>query len=758
MSYATASALPAVNADATLLIDGIPILFGTRDGVAHAGTGTFGALTSVEAIVSGSLQFEKSSLNLDTLMVPPSGASLSIKIDSRWDKYFERRRTPSALLTSPVTAAGVTLTVSSSSGMDGLALYCNRETMLCTAEPTSTTATVTRNAYALPGYTASTHNTEAVVSASPRFLKGRLCELRLWVSDTDYRTLYLILANSPRYNRGTGQWELTFDSVMRRFDKQVAVGFQGSPVSSAIIAGSGTGTAGMIAVNLIPEVMREFAFCNSDDGCIFVENADGGGFIAPIIDRAADPTSTPIVDGGLAEPSTVMMEPPPVPVDVGAVFKNMRRCYILNGPPLLDLMKVLHSIQGDGGNGAYDVLFGVTSSGTTPSLEDGQAECRMGAAIMADFITAPSSELLAMRSPGWNRVLGANGPESLLDLMRDACMAAGVFAYTDSSGKLAFASLESAYSTDTYAATILDADIGEGTEAITLDDEDEVVHTVTLKCNWSPAENAFKGTVTMRDEETAETYRDSKGAITIERRGLVCHLPVNTQPLLGMQPPTSQMNFETLRVELDRYFAKRSPGIIKVNARLPWKFSTLVPGDLVRLTWEQFNSFAGGTLSARACLVVGVTPSVDFGGVDVELHVLRTAKPLAPTAVVTSWDGGTKTLTLNAAGKFLPGATPGRYFAAGWGVRIFDASTSPQYQVLGGATFTVASITDTTIVLTVSPGTAPAVGDLVTIADYDNATSTVTNTAQTLAQKDHAFQASATLTLGAALVAGDEWG
>jgi len=225
-----------------------------------------------------------------------------------------------------------------------------------------------------------------------------------------------------------------------------------------------------------------------------------------------------------------------------------------------------------------------------------------------------------------------------------------------------------------------------------------------------------------------------------------------------MQPPTSQMNFETLRVELDRYFAKRSPGIIKVNARLPWKFSTLVPGDLVRLTWEQFNSFAGGTLSARACLVVGVTPSMDFGGVDVDLHVLRTAKPLAPTAVVSSWNGGTKTLTLNAAGKFLPGSTPGRYFAAGWGVRIFDASASPPFSILGGATFTVDSVTDTTIVLTASPGTAPAVGDLVTLADYDNATSTVTNAAQTLAQKDYAFQATATLMLGAALVAGDEWG
>jgi hypothetical protein len=163
----------------------------------------------------------------------------------------------------------------------------------------------------------------------------------------------------------------------------------------------------------------------------------------------------------------------------------------------------------------------------------------------------------------------------------------------------------------------------------------------------------------------------------------------------------------------------------------------LWPGDVAALTLSNIlgNSGALG-VDGEPALVLGraaVTEGPDMarGGegratVRLTLAVVglihKNLGKIAPNAAVTAWNAGTKTITVQAnayASTTNPNlARDSAGFSAGDVVQIVD-----QYGTVITASATVASVGTNTIILTASPGTAPASGNVVRVAAYPSAVS-----------------------------------
>jgi len=246
VTYSTQlSALRNWISDATLVVEGIPFVFGTSEGLSIGTTSTpaldiinpeTNPLVSVSAIVPGSVMLGESKLDLDRGWVGPQEAQMRIASDVRWDKFFERRRVPITRLSAAVTHSGGTLNVGSSTGfVNDDIVYVDNEAMKVTGT-TATTISVTRNYQTLTVTRQTSHRAGSLVSIAPRNLLGRACEFRLWLGDgrDSEKQDPLYLSASPQYNRNEGVWELTFNSAIKHFDRKCHVGFRGSSVTGFV--------------------------------------------------------------------------------------------------------------------------------------------------------------------------------------------------------------------------------------------------------------------------------------------------------------------------------------------------------------------------------------------------------------------------------------------------------------------------------------------------------------------------------------------
>lgn len=762
MAYSSNLTSPA-KIQATLRIDGIPILFGSVEGLTMAAVNTvdasWPALTSVDALIAGSLKLEGTKLDMGTLMVPPAGASLSIGINATWNKYFERRRMPQPRLTAQCTVASgtPTLTVSNSAGIEeGEPVYINRETLLVDTVPTSRTIAISkRNWCSLPGNKRAAHNTDAVLSTVPRHLLGRMAELRFWSSslESDSEVVrYLIISDSPRYNLQTGAWDIAFTDAMSFFGRKIAVGFKGAAPTSAIQTTYSTGVNSQMltAFSFSTEDAPEFATNANAEGALMLKTKEGGKVLPIIVNAggqvgvASDPAIGLefVVSGAQINPTT------PLTTLAGGI--EARRCYVFEGQPLKAAMQLMLSDAGQLENhGTYDVLFGLTSSASAASyrITDGRNEKRFGAAIPAAMVTVPTE--VDMVVPGFRMVVGANGEEDLLERLMDCAYAAGGFwVFTDS---MRFVSFDGVYTDSTLTTISVDAGVAQDTQAISVDDESSVIHTVTIKCNHNPVANVFTGIISASYTDERETFREVAGTVTIERKGLVCNLPIVGLTSDVGSDVQSRAGFEDVRVSLDRLFYRFAKGTRRYKMELPWQFSRLRPSDLLRVTYEFFNAFDATTVTALPCMVTSATPSFERGTVDVEMEVLHTGKLFAPTGEVTGWAGAVA--TMDAASKFGGGATPTNQFAIGWTVDVYRAAAVPPFSTK--VTKTISSMTGTTITLNSAPA-SPGVGDRITLTAYDSAGSSTAN-ALGLTPLDYAFMADSDGLLGSADAEGDTW-
>jgi hypothetical protein len=219
---------------------------------------------------------------------------------------------------------------------------------------------------------------------------------------------------------------------------------------------------------------------------------------------------------------------------------------------------------------------------------------------------------------------------------------------------------------------------------------------------------------------------------------------------------SARLRDDLLGVLSTRYGAP--PTIIKVACRLDALLlaendgtrtaTTVNVGDIVRFTLDNLPDTTTGARGYSGTILEVWSQRVDLAKGLVHFELARTAlgsgatRYLAPALVVVGWTAGTKTLEIEA-NHFTN--TAGAYddkdaFAATWPVRIYSADLASRSGVV-----LVSSITDAThVVLSAVPDRTPVAGDVVLLADFDDAgqLSVVTN--------KYAFRASNERVLGTA--------
>ena len=778
-----AADLAAVNhhsVDVTLFIDGIPILFGTRAGIVYPTSGggitnpPAAGLASVAAIVPGSLQFDATRLDYDTMMVAPTSGGVKIRFNSPgdatvWDTYFMRRTATKCELTGDATETVTSLAVDNSDAFSANnPIYCNRETLLLTAVPTSTSmtldATLGRNYCALAMAQKAAHKTGAVVSAAPLYLMGRMAELRMYLGqdgNTSAVVKLLVLSASPAKNKAEGVWDLQFDDAMRIFDRKVCVGIKGSDIDSGTL--DNTSVADVVLEAYVPKETREFGTATNVGHMMFT-GENGPPDLVEIYDFDG---TTPRFRSESFFSHLVVNAP-----DGRMKPKRMQRCYVFTVQPMLAALQILLSDRGRGLNDAtYDVLFGMTSTGGSSGsannrLETDEVECRFGAAIPAALVDITALEAFLPRmAKGWYFVL--HQEMSLLDVLEEVAWAYGGYWFITQEGKLSFKLLSGEPNATTYAAskTITESDWLPNSSLTSVDDEADIIHTVETKCNWDPFAAAFTVTANAIYEQERETFREVKGVLHVQRRGLSLSFPGAPATNRGLGGRYAGIPPQEFAVSMDRIFVRRSRGLRRYALRLPLKYIQLQPGDRVQLTSTQLSDFVSqySTLSAFVCEVVSV--KLDIGDktvspVEVEVNEVWASKRVAPTLQVASWDAGTNTATIKTASRWedSPGTAAEIWFAVDWVVRFIDYSDRANDTSSGPHTVTALDSGAHTVTVGSAPSFVPAVDDLITLDTYDSAADTTANGAQGLAQHDYTFQADATNSLGAGRAAGDIWG
>jgi hypothetical protein len=771
MTYASTLAIgQTVQAEAGLIIDGIPILFGTKADLVLTTSSIFvsgapASLTSNDALARNSVGVEGLELNTKMGMVPPGGASLRIR-SGEWDRYFERRRalatgTTKARLTAAMTASATSCTTSAAGVWSvGDVIYVDREAMYVGALTSSDPSTLTRNYAGLAGTKAARHQAGARVSKSPRTLLGRYAELYLWINEVDSTLLRRLKLTNVRWDGKTNEWVLTFKDAMALFDRVIAKGLRGTTLSEVAVSGS---NAELVKVGSTWDE-EWLATGSADYGSAYLTNGQDY-VVAPIQSFSAG--NDPRIPWEYRVSSFL---------DTLGLYNNiedqgvtMRRVYVLSRYPMVAALKVLLSDRGDGNNNAtYDKLYGRTSTGggAGETLGAYEEEIRFGAAIpeaLLDMTTLTSTELLTDPGIGEFRyVLGANGEEKLLDFLAEVAWHLQGFWFINSSGKLSFKRLSGVYAATTVAATFTEdtvLGIRRETPYDAVDDETEVVTSIKLKCNWNPAKKGFDAEVNLIYPRTAETFRDIGQAVEFERKTCLVNAPTAAGSLpLGSVGATVQ----EVQSALNRRFFRAQNGLRKYTLILPIAYHQLQPGDNVRVTRDGLKAFDGSSVSSMLLEIVK-QGSIDLKTGLVRFEVVETwsSKPISPTGKVSSISGaGPYTVTLATNTKYGGGTTPARYFAAGWKVKFLDQSVSPPFSTESG-TMTISSITsDTVLVMTGTIGFTVAAGDILVQAAYATGNDTTTNAAQTLAQHGYSFQGTTGFALGTGTppAQADEWG
>lgn len=768
MTFATALLAGAGRIRATLVIDGIPVVFGTQAGIAHDSVGVTnpaaGLMTSVLALTELP-KLDGAKLDKDVAMVSASKLSISIKLDDSYNKWFERRRTPSTFLTANLSTSATSLTVADTTGMDGdQVIYVDREAILIgnVASATSLTS-CTRGYMSLSSssgpaqhFGGGTVGIVTPVGSTPRHLLGRQVQLRIYAGDSDsadYQDLGTMrLVASPRCNKDKGVWELELEDNLSFFDRKVAVGMKGAKIQSATLVNPTVGNVSHYRF----QVDDPTEFTGSWLGyVVLTRNDDSPPFLVPV-------QSFPSGDIQVLASYFIDDEEQVVPAG-GFIGGTCKRVMITTDWPMWSLLHLMLSRNGDNTNHAiYDSMWGLTTEAST--IVAGQSERRFGAAIPAAMVDVTTLATFAnMPATGWVWMVGARGEENLMECMEEAAWALGGFFYQTAAGILSFKLYEAAYPQTGLSTAVTDDDLGRDSPIVSLDDESSVLHTVLLDCNISPVDDKAYAHFTSVFAAQKELYRDANanggGTLKLSRKGMWVEVPGASivQPFAskGFTPPSVPIDVVSQRMQ--RIFVRRAFGTRKYELHLPLhKFINVVPGDRLSLTSSLLNAFDGSTGPSAMLLEVVERGEVDWDAARIifQAEEIPAGKLIAPVMRVASWASPILTLSTNT----LWGGTtiPAYYLRDGWEIELHDRSSSPAFSTVHTSVVTVTGLDN--ITLASIPAFTPVAGDLVCMRAYDNASATTTNNAQGVSQRDYAFMADTNFQLGAANEAAHKWG
>lgn len=739
----------------TLLIDGIPVLFGTKAGLVLSTTGILGAagpatLTSVAAFATIP-QVGGKALNHAIHMVTPGDAKCVLRKSSTWNKYFEPRRT-GTYLTTAVTAAATSLTLHTASLFAvNQVIYIDREAILVTALTSGQPSTVTRNYCALAGSKAAIHLADAPVGPSPASLHKRTAEIRMWTSDTDHALLGRFVISNCTSDDEASQWQLSFKGFMEALDVQVAKGFRATKMTDAVGVAGG---AGLLELQFADSDVTSWLTNSSVNGHVMAVSKHGW-LVAPIVSfSGAQFPRVNFYAGGQTRLARVAPE-----ASVAANNVELRRVVLLNGPPMVAALQVLLSDRGDGNNHAtYDVLYGRTTTGTGAGagIADGEQEVRFGAAIppdLLDMTTLTETSLLNDPGIGFSLVLGGDGPMSLLEVLENVAFQLKGYWYENSDGKLSFARMSGVFpTTAAAAATLTESNIlrEKGTLRST-NDETEVIHTFQVECNYDYSNRRFDK-VNIVYQAAIERFRGVGKTLKVKYKGLIVNLPEQSGDMVLESVGQLPAGVSAIFAHCDRWFYRTQNGLRKYVLAVAMRYYALRAGQRATLTHSLLTAFDGSTVNAMSTEIVKISKvDTQKGRITLEVSETWSGRIISPTGKISSWPGGVSpyTITFATSTKYGGGTTPGRMFAIGWKVKILDKSASPPFSTASGV-YTITGVTDTTITVTgAAPAFTPAAGDVVVQADYDNATSTVASASYAAGQRDHLFLSDANGRLGA---------
>jgi hypothetical protein len=366
---------------------------------------------------------------------------------------------------------------------------------------------------------------------------------------------------------------------------------------------------------------------------------------------------------------------------------------------LLQLLTTTPNANTPGANGDYDLGIGYLAGGVPAILVDAAQILAWGRARTSARVD--------------NLWIGLEGPETLGDVVAKILRPLGAALVLGSGGRLQVAQLADAVPFGSTSALTPAQIITVGaTQARGLPTS---IDAVEVKHSLIPGQ----GYATDRTLDARQSRRLPPGA----RSTLEVDATAYSSPDLARASAIGL---------LFRY--RLQPPILDLDC-IPTV--DLWPGDVAALTCANVLGKAGAAgVDGEPALVLGRQaviegPDVAQGGegrASVRLTVAvvglihKNLGAIAPSAVVTAWNAGTKTLTVqanaytSATNDYLARDSAG--FFAGDVVQIAD-----QYGTTVTATATVASVGTNTITLTATPASAPASGNIVRVTSYASAVS-----------------------------------
>lgn len=688
---------------------GIETHIGTHDFAAtHGFSGAF-----IEAIPEGTLTGSAWRLNREKGFVEPGGFSCQVAGKAAVLDLLRRRGGVEVPLRFSRSAVTTDIYIDDGT-LGGQTVYVDRETIvLGTWNGSSHYTGCTRGAH---GSIARPHLKGATLSTAPRHWQNRKVTLREvhLRTGTDEAVGTFLLSASPRWSNGF--YQLSGVGLGSTLKRSICTGWN-DVTAIAVEDGDGLTPAGTVEGDgliraTIPD-LRQFE--NSTlYGAIRVDAGERWGIYflrgSGAIEAGATSADPDYVWFGTSQRWAGDLTKGDI---LAADSVTLRQCEVVSMRPGQLALAIMLSDLGDGTNHSfYDVLPG-RSVDFSIETED-MSRKRMGAGLPAAWVDVDSWEDV----PGEIVGMVLDEEMELIDfLTNDILPWMGGFVYVTPEGKIAF----QRYAPETVRgnAYAIGAAVTADDTIESADDEMSVVSRVGIECNYHPRDGFLKR-VEVVFEDTSEMLGEQDREINLKSRttwvGTDAH---------DLRMASTSVDVSTLKARLERYRVRQDLGSRRHTRRFPWSLSKrLRLATRVNITDPDMPNHEGSLgVTSEPHEIVSYDPEYSTGDVICELENTTSGVRWAPSALVSSWDGGTNTITFQTTGTHGDGRLfedkPGRLFMLGATVELYDFSAATPYDA-APATAVITAVSDDSITLSSAPSPTPANGDLCMLQNSDD--------------------------------------
>lgn len=674
------------------------------------------------------------------------GGSLSFEIaeddSGTLAALFASRKFRATWISADISKTATTVTVGSTAGMTSSgAAYCGGETFTYTGTTATTLTGVTRGVYRSAAQThfgSTLLNGEAVFTSPPTWF-GRRVYLYAYFENPDGSTSANLtqqvgtfsIEAAPTYG-GRGTWQVSCSELSDEIGKKiVGQGLKKYTLKSREYIGIG-GTGNL---NLEDGALSLFAV-GSDDTYLLRTCGDANASFERI---------TAVNASSLTLDTTITYASADNPM--GAACDTVQHVAIVTGSPALIAAKLAMSVLGNNGNGGQDVLPGREHD------DPSENEWFFGARIPSSEVNVPSLVQFT-DDPVWRYTVAE--PHPLEEALFDLCFVLRGFWFVDRLGVLRLRRIEPS---ENSVGTFDSSNIDPRSPPLVELDESGIFPRASVQTNYNPVTGKFDAIFNYEDPELCRTYPNIAQVYEFKSRVIrvftsgfqaveTAQTWANGDPYLrtaesafwihGGMHFLDVMTHEqagAMIVEAVHRVARRPRAIITLATNLSQLNVEI--GDVVTVTAAVPDLEGRSSLTARRAMVVGKEPRWDSGTIEWRLSLLAdTVVRIAPGVIIQS--ASTSTLTLRVRSSSFPeaaDATPGRMFAVGQTVRLFDESAGTT------ETRTVSSVTDTTITLNSAPSFSVQNDVDYVVAGDQLATGATQNTnASGYSEDDYAYQ------------------